>query len=142
MKKRITIFANPIFVALAVYACSTDRSTETVSNETVVNVYNWADYIAPDTIEKFEAEYGVKVNYDTYDSSEVIDVKILAGNGASRGDRARNVQGAFRALSACPSVLLIDDVRTSGATLAEASRALRDAGCPQVRCLCLAAAPS
>jgi predicted amidophosphoribosyltransferase len=68
--------------------------------------------------------------------------EALPQAGASRGDRARNVQGAFRALSACPSVLLIDDVRTSGATLAEASRALRDAGCPQVRCLCLAAAPS
>lgn len=46
----------------------------------IVNVYNWADYIALDTIEKFEAEYGIKVNYDLYDSSEVVDVKLLAGN--------------------------------------------------------------
>ena len=80
MNKRSINLANGTFLALAVTACSTDRSTETVSNEAVVNVYNWADYIAPDTIEKFEAEYGVKVNYDTYDSSEVIDVKMLAGN--------------------------------------------------------------
>jgi putrescine transport system substrate-binding protein len=61
-------------------ACSTDKTAETASNERVVNVYNWADYIAPDTVEKFEAEYGIKVNYDIYDSSEVIDVKMLTGN--------------------------------------------------------------
>ena len=61
-------------------SCSTDRTAETASGENVVNVYNWAEYIAPDTIEKFEAEYGIKVNYDIYDSSEVVDVKLLAGN--------------------------------------------------------------
>jgi len=50
------------------------------SSQNVVNVYNWADYIAPDTVKKFEAEYGIEVNYDIYDSSEVVDVKLLAGN--------------------------------------------------------------
>ena len=45
----------------------------------MVNVYNWADYIAPDTVEKFEAEYGNRVNYDIYDSSAIVDVKLLAG---------------------------------------------------------------
>ncbi len=46
----------------------------------VVNVYNWADYIAPGVIEQFQGETGIKVNYDIYDSSEVVDVKLLAGN--------------------------------------------------------------
>lgn len=50
------------------------------SGENIVNVYNWADYIADDTIEKFEAEFGIKVNYDIYDSSEIVDVKLLAGS--------------------------------------------------------------
>jgi len=49
-------------------------------DERVVNIYNWADYIAPGTIDKFEAEYGIEVNYDLYDSSEVVDAKLLAGN--------------------------------------------------------------
>jgi putrescine transport system substrate-binding protein len=48
--------------------------------ENVVNVYNWADYIAPGVIEQFEAEYSIKVNYAIYDSSEVVDVKLLAGS--------------------------------------------------------------
>ncbi len=61
-------------------SCTTDRTAATASGEKIVNVYNWADYIAPDTLEKFEAEYGIKVNYDLYDSSEVVDVKLLAGS--------------------------------------------------------------
>jgi putrescine transport system substrate-binding protein len=65
---------------LASGGCSSDRLAGSDDPEAVVNVYNWADYIAPDTIEKFEAEFGIKVNYDIYDSSEVIDVKMLAGN--------------------------------------------------------------
>ena len=69
-----------IILLASASACTTDRTAETVSGEKVVNVYNWADYVAPDTIEKFEAEYGIKVNYDLYDSSEVVDVKLLAGN--------------------------------------------------------------
>ena len=66
--------------ALLVSSCARDDSTNVQSGENVVNVYNWADYIAPDTIEKFEAEYGIQVNYDIYDSSSVVDVKLLAGS--------------------------------------------------------------
>ena len=66
-------------LAYALGACSggTDEST---SDANIVNVYNWADYIHPDVIRQFEAETGIKVNYDTYDSSEVLDVKLLTGN--------------------------------------------------------------
>lgn len=70
--------AVPAICLFMLSACS-GAGTGGVSDDNVVNVYNWADYIAPDTIEKFEAEYGIKVNYDTYDSSEVVDVKMLAG---------------------------------------------------------------
>jgi putrescine transport system substrate-binding protein len=49
-------------------------------SDNVVNIYNWADYIGPDTIERFEAETGIKVNYDTYAASATVDVKLLTGN--------------------------------------------------------------
>jgi len=78
MKLQTNVFISVSILLLA--SCSTDRAADTASGENVVNVYNWADYIAPDTIERFEAEYGIKVNYDIYDSSEVVDVKLLAGN--------------------------------------------------------------
>src|SRR5215469_9024272 len=45
-----------------------------------LNVYNWSDYIAPDTIPKFEAETGIKITYDVYDGNEVLEAKLLAGN--------------------------------------------------------------
>lgn len=47
--------------------------------EKILNVYNWADYIAPDTITNFETEFGIKVNYDLYDSTEIVEAKLLAG---------------------------------------------------------------
>lgn len=46
----------------------------------VLHVYNWSDYIAEDTIKKFEAKTGIKVTYDVYDSNEVLEAKMLAGN--------------------------------------------------------------
>lgn len=64
---------------LALAGCTTEPDSGGMESN-VVNVYNWADYIAPDTIRKFEAEYGIKVNYDVYDASAVVDVKLLTGN--------------------------------------------------------------
>jgi putrescine transport system substrate-binding protein len=47
--------------------------------EKVLNVYNWSDYIAEDTNASFEAKAGIKVNYDVFDSNEVLETKLLAG---------------------------------------------------------------
>lgn len=52
----------------------------TAQAEEVLNFYNWSDYIAEDTIAKFEKETGIKVNYDVYDSNEILEAKLLAGN--------------------------------------------------------------
>lgn len=46
----------------------------------VLHVYNWSDYIAEDTIANFEKETGIKVIYDVFDSNEVLEAKLLAGN--------------------------------------------------------------
>jgi putrescine transport system substrate-binding protein len=46
----------------------------------VVNVYNWSDYIDPSVIPAFEKEYGIKVNYDVFDSNEVLETKLLTGH--------------------------------------------------------------
>ena len=43
-------------------------------------IYNWSDYIAEDTIAQFEAETGIKVTYDVFDSNEVLEAKLLAGS--------------------------------------------------------------
>ena len=49
------------------------------ADDKVLHVYNWSDYIAPDTIKKFEDESGIKVVYDVFDSNETLEAKLLAG---------------------------------------------------------------
>lgn len=44
-----------------------------------VHIYNWSDYIAPDTLEKFEKATGIKPTYDVYDSNDTLEAKLLAG---------------------------------------------------------------
>ena len=75
------------------------------SAERVVHYYNWANYIAPDTIPAFTAATGVKVIYDTYDSEETLETVILMGDtgydvvGASMGTFATGIKaGAFMPL--------------------------------------------
>ena len=46
----------------------------------VLNLFIWSNYIAPETIAKFEARHGVKVNVDLYDSNEALLAKLQAGN--------------------------------------------------------------
>ncbi len=45
----------------------------------LLNIYNWSDYIADDTIKNFEKETGIKVNYDNYDANEILHAKLVAG---------------------------------------------------------------
>ena len=49
------------------------------ADDKVLHVYNWSDYIAPDTIANFEKESGIKVVYDVFDSNETLEAKLLAG---------------------------------------------------------------
>src|SRR3981081_1612989 len=44
-----------------------------------VNVYNWSDYIAKAELKNFEKDTGIKVNYTTYDSNEILDAKLKPG---------------------------------------------------------------
>ena len=44
-----------------------------------LNIYNWADYIDPKMLTDFEKEFGIEVIYDIYDSSEIVDTKLMTG---------------------------------------------------------------
>lgn len=50
------------------------------AEDKVVNVFNWSDYITDETLENFTKETGIKVNYDVYDSNEIVESKLLVGN--------------------------------------------------------------
>jgi putrescine transport system substrate-binding protein len=45
----------------------------------VLNIFNWSDYIAEDTIKNFERETGIKVRYDNFDSNETLHARLVAG---------------------------------------------------------------
>ncbi|PMR67249.1 polyamine ABC transporter substrate-binding protein [Halomonas heilongjiangensis] len=65
-------------LSLAVAAASlTLAAAAAQANE--VRVYNWSDYIAEDTLERFTAETGIEVVYDVYDSNEVLEAALLSG---------------------------------------------------------------
>src|SRR5271166_5284395 len=48
--------------------------------EESLNIYSWADYIAPDTVANFERETGIKVRYSTFETNEVLATKLLTGH--------------------------------------------------------------
>ncbi len=69
----------PICLALvAALAVITPAAAQTKS-ERIVNVYNWTDYIAPNVMEEFTKETGIKARYDTFDSNDTLETKLLAG---------------------------------------------------------------
>src|SRR3954463_14386839 len=49
------------------------------AKERTVNFYNWSDYIEPKVLEDFTRETGIKVKYDTFDSNDLLETKLLAG---------------------------------------------------------------
>lgn len=64
-----------------------------------VRIYNWTDYIAPDTLKNFQQASGVTPHYDVYDSNETLDAKLMAGRSGydvvfpSNHFMARQIQG-------------------------------------------------
>ncbi|MFM7065617.1 MAG: polyamine ABC transporter substrate-binding protein [Gammaproteobacteria bacterium] len=74
-------------VTLVLAACgggkqesSGEAAPAAAPEEKVLNVYNWSDYIAEDTIANFQTATGIKVNYDVFDNNEVLEAKLLAGS--------------------------------------------------------------
>ncbi|PXV78814.1 spermidine/putrescine ABC transporter substrate-binding protein PotF [Pantoea sp. PNA 03-3] len=55
-------------------------SASTMAEDKTLHVYNWSDYISPDTVPNFEKQTGIKVVYDVFDSNEVLEGKLMAGS--------------------------------------------------------------
>ena len=87
MIRRLGPAALPVLVSVALAACGSGRpvaapatdSAAVTDAEKVLNIYNWSDYIAPEIVPDFEKEYGIKVNYDLFDSNAVLQTKLLTG---------------------------------------------------------------
>ncbi len=71
--------ARVVLGALAAGAALAGGTTALAEEEKVLNIYNWADYIAEDTIRNFEKKTGIRVRYDNFDSNEALHAKLVAG---------------------------------------------------------------
>lgn len=45
-----------------------------------LNVFNWSDYIAPETVPQFEREFGLRIHYGTYESNQEMLAQVMSGN--------------------------------------------------------------
>jgi putrescine transport system substrate-binding protein len=81
--QRSALLGAALFVVL-LWCCGCSRPAAHVasaaSDEKVLNVYNWSDYIQPSVIADFERETGIHVNYDVFDSNEILETKLLTGH--------------------------------------------------------------
>ena len=83
-------FLVPLLASLVTLPASTTELGAEVSEQALIeaakktpnklNIYNWSDYINPEAIPDFEREFGIQVTYDIYDSSEIVDTKLMTGN--------------------------------------------------------------
>lgn len=75
MKKKLSVLAVIVLGILFVIPfIKTDKKQK--ENKNSITVYNWGEYIDPQTIKMFEKESGLKVNYQTYASNEDLYVKL------------------------------------------------------------------
>jgi putrescine transport system substrate-binding protein len=64
---------------LALTAAAAAGADTPARRDRVVNVYNWSDYIEPTVLDAFTRETGIRVRYDTFDSNDTLETKLLAG---------------------------------------------------------------
>jgi len=75
-------------ITLLLSACSKpaeapkgDAAASAAAEEKILNFYNWSDYIDPSVIEAFTKETGIKVQYDVFDSNEMLETKLSERQG-------------------------------------------------------------
>jgi putrescine transport system substrate-binding protein len=64
---------------LAAFGAGVSGVVQAQEEDKVLNIYNWSDYIAEDTLKTFEKETGIKVRYDNFDNNEIVHAKLVAG---------------------------------------------------------------
>lgn len=87
MNSPVRTVLTAVAIALAVAACGKKEDAQqaqqpgaAAQEEKVLHVFNWSDYIAEDTVPNFEKQSGIKVTYDVFDSNDVLETRLLAGN--------------------------------------------------------------
>jgi putrescine transport system substrate-binding protein len=72
MRRALTVLA---LTAIACFAAIVPG----MAQQRVLNVYNWSDYVDPDVLADFTKRTGIKLRYDTFDTNDMLEAKLLAG---------------------------------------------------------------
>lgn len=82
MRDRPPLRAWPALLAGCLIGCGGAAPAGRVPalEEPVLHVYNWDDYIGPDTVAQFERTTGIRVVYDVFDSNETLESKLMVGD--------------------------------------------------------------
>lgn len=67
--------------AIALALAVTTMTSTAIAQTRQLLVYSWANYIPPALLKRFEAETGVKISLDVYDSNNSMLAKLQAGGG-------------------------------------------------------------
>jgi len=77
MRRALSVLASLLVVAA--FAASPSTAQQKGKTSRVLNVYNWSDYVDPAVLEEFTKTTGIKLRYDTFDSNDMLEAKLLAG---------------------------------------------------------------
>ncbi len=77
--KRVAVHLAAAATLAVAAALMAGTAAAQAQEEKVLNIYNWSDYIADDTVKNFEKETGIKVRYDLFDNNEILNSKLVAG---------------------------------------------------------------
>jgi putrescine transport system substrate-binding protein len=80
IQRRIGAGKGALIVAVVIALALGIAPARSAAQQRFVNVYNWSEYLDPAVLDEFTAATGIKVRYDTFESSDTLDAKLLAGN--------------------------------------------------------------
>jgi putrescine transport system substrate-binding protein len=71
---RVGLFTITMAIVLAAFP-----GQRALAEDHELNIYNWSEYIGRNTVAEFAQRTGIKVTYDTYDSDDAVEAKVIAG---------------------------------------------------------------
>ena len=89
------------WIASLLASCALVSGVAHAQSGGVLNIYNWSDYIAEDTIKNFEKETGIKVRYDTFDTNEILHAKLVEARRATTSWCLRPIGPKSKLMAAC-----------------------------------------
>lgn len=80
IKASLKIISWITFVIMSCFIFASDITEEEEEEKQRVNIYGWAEYVSPTTLNEFTEKTNISAVYDAYDSEEIMNAKMMSGN--------------------------------------------------------------